>query len=180
MNAIAVDHWGKILKRSYCHYFVAIALLIANFACLAEPEISAVRTLDSWSLTDIEQNKLDFAPGAGADYRVILFWASWCPYCKALMPHLERFRQAHKDGSIEFYALNIWEDGDAKAYVEKTAFKFRLFLNADKVAEQYGVKGTPGLFMVNKQNEVLYERRSGTAPEQVITDLDFILANQAR
>ncbi|MCP5091039.1 MAG: redoxin domain-containing protein, partial [Gammaproteobacteria bacterium] len=23
---------------------------------------------------------------------ILLFWATWCPYCKALMPHLQSIR----------------------------------------------------------------------------------------
>lgn len=157
----------------------AIAVVIFAMPAIGYgTDAGAPRVLPSWSLADINGQMVDFHPLEANTHRVVLFWATWCPYCKALMPHLEKMRQARQASDLEFLALNIWEDGDAKAYVDNTGFKFRLIPNADDVAKAYGVKGTPGLFLVNQHNQVLYERRSGTAPEQVVTDLEFILDNQ--
>ena len=140
-------------------------------------------TLGSWSLEDAEGKLVDFRPTGNKSYRIVLFWATWCPYCKALMPHLEAFRAktVNVEGAIpiEFLALNVWEDGNPQAYLSDSGFNFRLIPNADEVAKEYGVKGTPGLFLVNNRNEVLYKRRSGTEPAQVITDIEFILENLA-
>lgn len=149
-----------------------------------------VRKLASWSLPDINGDTVDFSPVTEPGYKIVLFWATWCPYCKALMPHLEAFRAQMEEKAlpsndnsrehvpIKFLALNVWEDGDPKGYVSKTDFNYRLVLQADEVAKEYGVKGTPGLFLVNNKNEILYERRSGTSPKQVITDLEFALENE--
>ena len=154
-------------------------LLATNFAC-ADENISAPRALEGWRLPDVEGQWVDFSPQQAPGHRLLLFWATWCPYCKALMPHLERFRRNNADRDIEFYALNIWEDSDPKAYVAKMDFNFRLILDADNVAKRYGIKGTPGVLLVNQDNEVVYERRSGSPPEQVITDLEFIVSNRKK
>lgn len=140
-----------------------------------------VSVLPSWSLPDANGDSVEFRPSENNPYRVVLFWATWCPYCKALMPHLERFRVKHENTAatprLEFLALNVWEDGEPEVYMTESGYHFRLVPNADQIAKDYGVKGTPGLFLVNANNEVLYQRRSGTSPEQVITDLEFVLAN---
>jgi len=159
--------------------WVLFALIISSRAFAENTsEQEQPNTLASWSLPDAKGKMVDFKPKDARGYTVVLFWATWCPYCKALMPRLEEFRAAHEGENNEFLALNIWEDGDATDFVEKTKFNFRLILNADEIAKNYGIKGTPGLYLVNNANEILYERRSGTSPEQVITDLEFILTNQ--
>ncbi|MEM7468472.1 MAG: TlpA disulfide reductase family protein [Pseudomonadota bacterium] len=172
------------MKYSGTPLFVLIlaVYLVASLACTsalaAEANANETRVAPPWTLTDTNGKKLAFSPVDDAGHRVLFFWATWCPYCKALMPHLERFRAARQAENFDFYALNIWEEGDAEAYTASTGFNFRLFLDADAVAKSYGIKGTPGLLLVNNRNEVLYERRSGTPPEQVITDLEFLLNNQ--
>lgn len=162
--------------------FLAPNALAAADGESAHAESSRTVVLPPWSLPDANGNVVDFSPQENAAYRVVLFWATWCPYCKALMPHLEAFRAKHEKATnewpIEFLALNVWEDGDPAAYLAKSGYQFRLIPNADHVAKNYGVKGTPGLLLVNQNNEVLYTRRSGTTPEQVITDLEFIIENQ--
>ncbi|MGR8948482.1 MAG: TlpA family protein disulfide reductase [Gammaproteobacteria bacterium] len=167
-----------IARHRFASFIIGSIFLLTSTVCQAERGAVVKQTLNPWTLTDVGGKQLNFAPSSGKDHRVILFWASWCPYCKALMPHLERFREAHQNDSIAFYALNIWEDADAESYVKKTGFKFRLFLQADEVAKDYGLKGTPGLYLVDDRNQVLYQRRSGTSPEQVVTDLEFILVNR--
>ena len=154
--------------------FVTIGL--AHYVVAAELP-KEVEKLASWRLADVNGDVVEFTPQPGAGHRVLFFWATWCPYCKALMPHLEAFRRDKLKHDIAFYALNIWEDGDPKAYVSNHDFNFRLILKADAIAEQYGIKGTPGVILVNENNEVLYQRKSGTPPEQVIADLNFALSN---
>ncbi len=66
-----------------------------------------------------------------------------------------------KTGKSGFYALNVWEDGDPQEYFQENGFTFRLLLLADLVAEDYGVKGTPGLFVMDQSHRILYIRQSG-------------------
>jgi hypothetical protein len=39
--------------------------------------------------------------------------------------------------------------------------------DGDAIAALYGVKGTPGLFLVGTNGEVIYKRSGGDAPEKV-------------
>ncbi|WP_376694785.1 TlpA family protein disulfide reductase [Wenzhouxiangella sp. EGI_FJ10305] len=90
---------------------------------------------------------------------IYLFWASWCPYCQALMPHIQSLRDEYGE-AITVYALNFRDKKDPAHLIEENGFDFIVFADADKVAEQWGVHGTPGLFIVDRSGEVqfnLYE-----------------------
>ena len=86
---------------------------------------------------------------------IVLFWASWCPYCKALMPHLQSIVDEY-DGAIEVLALNFRDDEDPMEYISERGFDFQIFPQSDPVAELWGVKGTPGLFLTDATGRVVF------------------------
>ena len=51
---------------------------------------------------------------------IILFWATWCPYCKALMPHLQSILDEYP-GQLQVLALSIRDDGDPAARARRQA-----------------------------------------------------------
>jgi len=86
---------------------------------------------------------------------IILFWATWCPYCKSLMPHLQSIIDEYPD-QVQVLALNFRDDDDPAAYMEGRGYDFRLILNSEKVAESWGIKGTPGLFLADPTGRVVF------------------------
>lgn len=93
---------------------------------------------------------------------IILFWATWCPYCKALMPHLQSIVDEY-DGRVQVVALNFRDDDDPAAYLAELGYDFKLILHSEEVATSWGVKGTPGLFLTNQSGRILFSR--GAIPE---------------
>ena len=88
---------------------------------------------------------------------IILFWATWCPYCKALMPHLQSIIDEFP-GQVQVLALNFKDDDDPAAYLEQRGYDFRLILHSEQVARSWGVKGTPGLFLADSAGRVVFSR----------------------
>ena len=132
----------------------------------------------SFELADPAGNIVSFPGAANNKPSIILFWATWCPYCKALMPLLEEVRKEFSDAGVEVFALNAWEDGDPVERIREDGFRFRLLLDADPVADAYGVRGSPGLFVVDREGKIVFRRRpsgDNTAAESAV-----IWANQTR
>jgi thiol-disulfide isomerase/thioredoxin len=81
---------------------------------------------------------------------VILFWATWCPYCKALMPHLQSILDEYRGRhGITVLAIVFRDDGDPLSVLHDRGYEFDLFTEGDAVAESWGVKGAPGLFLAD-------------------------------
>lgn len=93
---------------------------------------------------------------------VVLFWASWCPYCKALMPHLQSILDEYGSKRLEVVAIDLWEDDadDWKPSILDNGYDFQVLLAGDALASQWGVRGTPGLFLVGKDGKVVYDRNA--------------------
>jgi len=88
---------------------------------------------------------------------IVLFWATWCPYCKALMPHLQSILDEFPI-EVDVLALDFRDDGDPAAVLAEYGYDFQLLLHADAVADAWGVKGTPGLFLADATGRVVFDR----------------------
>lgn len=112
----------------------------------------------SFTLADAFGNQVTL-PREHDGVDIYLFWASWCPYCKALMPHLQSIQIEYGD-DVRVYALHIRDDEDPLAFMQENAYDFTLLPDADPVMAPYGVQPTPALFLVDGQGFIrfnLYE-----------------------
>jgi thiol-disulfide isomerase/thioredoxin len=138
-------HMRKIL--------LAVALILSAAATKAVPETAPPFTLEDASGHEVT------VPSHQSGVDIILFWASWCPYCKAFMPHLQSIRAEYGD-AVRVYALQIRDDADPAEFMADHGYDFVLLPDADPVMARYGVKATPGLFLIDARGRIrfnLYE-----------------------
>ena len=111
-----------------------------------------------FAMADANGVEISF-PRTQSGVDVYLFWASWCPYCKALMPHLQSMKIEYGD-DIGIFAFNIRDDEDPKIFMKEKGYDFTLMPDADRIMPPYGVKGTPAVFLVDGSGTIrfnLYE-----------------------
>jgi thiol-disulfide isomerase/thioredoxin len=111
-----------------------------------------------WSLQTPTGETVSFPRGDGKP-TVLFFWASWCPYCKALMPYLQTIADEFNDtvdGGLPVYAINFRDDGDPQAYMEANKFSYTLLLEGGDVAEAYGIYGTPGVLIFDGNDRQVF------------------------
>jgi len=122
----------------------------------------------AWDGKGADGGAIHFDPQHLQRPAVLLFWATWCPYCKALMPYLQKVYDAAGKEKLDVYAIDIKdEDGDPVAELKQRGNTFTLVRDGDAIAALYGVKGTPGLFLVDRSGAIVYKRSGGDAPEKV-------------
>ena len=113
-----------------------------------------------WTLASAEGDSVRLSDELKEQAVVLLFWATWCPYCKALMPHLQSLRLEHGD-SIKILAINFKDkDGDPVAYIRDAGYDFTVLPEGDAVAAAYQVYGTPGVVIVDREQKIRFDLRS--------------------
>ena len=86
---------------------------------------------------------------------IYFFWASWCPYCKTLMPHLQSMHIEYGD-DVTIYALNIRDEEMPEPFMLEHGYDFVLLPDADPVMELYGVRPTPAVFVVDGEGNIRF------------------------
>ena len=138
-----------------------IVLLITLLVCKSLFAKSLVgQAAPDWTLSNIADETVQFPKDYLGAPTVVLFWATWCPYCAALMPYLEEIRIEYAESGVKILALNFKEDGDPVTHMRRLGFDFEVFLEADKVAQSYGARYSPGLYVVDGRGRVIYQRKS--------------------
>lgn len=134
-------------------------------ACSSEdatpPEAADANEAPTWTGVDLVSGQpLNFPQLLDDRPAVMIFWATWCPYCKAFMPYAEGIQADYRAHGVHILALNAKERGrgDPKAYVESLGFPMIAIAEADDIAAQYGVEFIPGLMVVDGKGEVVYRR----------------------
>lgn len=103
---------------------------------------------------------LDGKPVSLADLKgkvvVLDIWATWCPPCRASLPHLGKLWDEVKDKDVRIYAVNQAEDKkDVEAFVKETKLSVPVLLDSDgKMSDQYSASGIPETVVVGKDGKV--------------------------
>ncbi|MGA9335999.1 MAG: TlpA disulfide reductase family protein [Rudaea sp.] len=142
-------------------------LIVSLFALLFVLPLSAHERAIAWQGKGADGQTIRFDPSHLKRPALLLFWATWCPYCEALMPNLQHVYDAAGSEKLDVYAIDIKDDGDPVAALRERKETFTLIRDGDAIADKYGVKGTPGLFLVSKKGDIIYKRNGGAAPEHV-------------
>lgn len=137
---------------------LSVGFLLASTGKVQALGLPAGAQAPPWSLEDGEGNTFNFPEDLEGKPAIVLFWATWCPYCKSLMPWLNQLRAEFREQDVRVLALNFREDGDPEAYLAEQGYDFVHFPLADDVAASFAVRFTPGLFVVDSRGVVLYNR----------------------
>jgi cytochrome c biogenesis protein CcmG/thiol:disulfide interchange protein DsbE len=136
---------------SYLPCIVALSLLIGPQASAADQSIAP-----DWSLKTPDGATVQLSTEAKQQTTVLFFWATWCPYCKALMPQLQSMRIEYGD-DIKILAINVFDDGDPAEFLRREGYDFTLLLDGNEVANTYNLFGTPGVLVVGRDREIFFD-----------------------
>ena len=145
----------------------AITLVLLFLVNTSLHAVSAGDRAPSWQGTDIATGATVEFPGVlEGKPAVLVFWATWCPYCKAFMPYVRDIQSEYEKYGVKIVSFNTLERGigDPKAYVKSLDFPFVAIADADSIAEAYSVKYIPGLLISDGNGQIVYRRKSTDLP----------------
>ncbi len=120
-----------------------------------------------WSGVDlISEQEYSFPEVLDDKPAVLIFWATWCPYCKAFMPYAEKIQRDYAEQGVQIITFNTKERGrgDPEAYARSLGYPLIAIGEADAIGDDYDIPFIPGLLVVDGDGVIAYRRRSTNLP----------------
>jgi thiol-disulfide isomerase/thioredoxin len=137
-----------------------IALAILCFGGTAATAVEQGDVAPTWQAQGFDGRTIEFPELIDGKPTVMVFWATWCPYCKAFMPYLEQIQNDYGSERINVLTINAKEDGsgDPAAYIAGLSMQTIAVADGDEIAAAYGVDYIPGLMVIAPDGTVAYRR----------------------
>jgi thiol-disulfide isomerase/thioredoxin len=148
------------------------------------------RQLDNFALYDLNGKRWEYRSHRG---RLVLldFWATYCPPCRAAIPHLKILQDNYGRYGLEIVGI-AYESGSFQEQAravqgvrDRMRINYRLLLGGDTEASacpvrtQFAVDGLPTLVLLDANNRIIW-REKGLLDEIKLHDLKLLIESQLR
>ncbi|MFA5626508.1 MAG: protein disulfide oxidoreductase [Thiohalomonadaceae bacterium] len=149
---------GKWLSpRRFWHLVVEAALILVLLLVL-----EAWLTRDAAHGTAPEISAIAITPQATVDgARLVYFWGTWCPVCRAQQGAINTLV---KDTPLLSVAMQSGDMHEVESYLQEHQLHWPTVADEHgEIARQWGVRGVPAIFVIDRQNEIRFVTRGYTS-----------------
>lgn len=113
-----------------------------------------------------------------SDYRgkkvILNFWATWCPPCRAEMPHMQEFHENNADGDVVILAVNLTaqDNGEEaiRSFIDEFGLTFSIPMDeTGSTAQTYQIRTVPTTYILDTKGEIA-QKIVGPMDEQIMKD----------
>ena len=136
---------------------IALAGMAAFFAVGAGTVEGAPRSpAADFTLNDLSGKPVQLSQLRG---KVVIldFWATWCPPCKAEIPHFKELYTEYQPKGLEIIGIALDQGGvsDVAPFAREQAINYPLVIGNPQVVESYGgIRGIPTTFLIDKKGRI--------------------------
>src|SRR5689334_9804563 len=153
---------------------IRLGVLVVGLTMLGVAPVSGARAQDSGieigakapaaAVETLEGKQVDLAQYVGKQPVLIEFWATWCPNCRELEPHLKAVHEKYGN-QVKFIGVSVSVNQSpdrVKAYVAKHGIPGdQLFDRNGKATGAYDVPATSYVVVLDKNGKVVYTGLGG-------------------
>jgi thiol-disulfide isomerase/thioredoxin len=153
-GAAAPDRWRRQLLLS------ALAVPLASRAAAPRVEWTDVQLIDGRTLAAAELR---------ANAVVAQIWASWCPFCGAQNPYVQKLYESYVGHGLLVVAFSIDKTVQAaRDYIARKGYTFPVAMITPQVEEWFGRRrALPETHVVSRAGEIVFTHRGEMFPEDI-------------
>ena len=111
-----------------------------------------------FTLPDLDGRRMALGPFLGKIPVLLVFWATWCPECKAAIPEINALTTGPVAEKLRIFGLDFRESRKKVALAVKArGIRFPVLLDErGRAAQAYGVVGIPTYVLIDRRGNVVY------------------------
>jgi len=84
------------------------------------------------------------------------FFTTWCPPCKASIPHLVEMNRKYGKQGLQILGQSMDEDGEraVKAFIGEYHINYPVALASEQIQVDYGIVSVPVMYVIDKKGKV--------------------------
>jgi peroxiredoxin len=100
---------------------------------------------------------------------VVQIWASWCPFCGAQNPHVQKLHESMRDRGLVVLAFSIDRTEEAaRSYIAKRGYTFNVAMMTPQVEQWFGRRRTlPETYVVDQGGRIVHVHRGEMFAEDI-------------
>jgi peroxiredoxin len=120
-----------------------------------------------FTLPDLDGRQVTLGPFLGKTPVLLVFWATWCPECRAAIPEINAMTTGPLAGKLQILGLDFRESRKKVANAVKArGILYPVLLDErGQAARAYGVVGIPTYVLIGREGVIVY--KSHTLPGDV-------------
>ena len=107
---------------------------------------------------DLDGKPVDLNASVGSKPVMLVFWATWCPTCRAELPRVNGLVEQYA-GRMEFVGVNVGQNDTykrAKAFADKYGMKYPTYFDSTGAVSRRYVSGVPTVVIADKKGIIRY------------------------
>ncbi|MFA5090684.1 MAG: TlpA disulfide reductase family protein [Candidatus Omnitrophota bacterium] len=116
------------------------------------------RPAPEFNLADLDGNYISLKDYRGKNGVILLFWTSWCSFCRKELKAINNMTDELRQDGWEFFPVNAGESGyKARSFLKSSGLSLKALLDEDNsVSDSYNVFGVPTYIFINKEGYIIY------------------------
>lgn len=88
---------------------------------------------------------------------IVEFWATWCPPCRASIPHLNALNKKFKDKGLVVIGISDETKDVVEKFQKTLPMEYHVAIGGSAIEKKVGINGIPHAFLVGKDGKVVWE-----------------------
>jgi thiol-disulfide isomerase/thioredoxin len=148
---------------------IQVSVLLAATRVLAAPGPGELGSKVHWTDVALLDGKSITANELRDNVVVVQIWASWCPFCGAQNPYVQKLADEYRGKGLLVLALSIDStEQAARDYLARRGYTFNVAMQTQQADAWFGPRRTvPETYVIDRTGRIVFVQRGEMFPEDI-------------